>query len=369
MSRVCRHRVRLKPIDRDRLCLAILAGLGVLSICLVAASTSAATEDRIAVASFADAGRVSDASQVLTRRERAAFVANALAERLALRHVQRLIGPGDFVAKPSLDPRAEDVRKWAYNAAVDAILVGRVTSTTRAGRVGVSRIEVALRSGHSGGELSRYDIAVAGRGELDAAIDELATLIWRDLGHPDDAIPVVGAGPADSGEPGRAEKESPSPTSGHGLEAPLAFAGFESRAPIEIKADEAEIIAHEDGRELVFRHNVRVRQDNVTLRSDRLEASYGKGESEPRRLVANGRVKIEQGDRRAACDQATYVRDESRLTCRGNAELIQGCDVVRGEAIEFDLDGDQARVQGAASIVIRPRNDAGASCETRMGAR
>ena len=104
---------------------------------------------------------------------------------------------------------------------------------------------------------------------------------------------------------------------------------------------------------------------NVTLRSDRLGASYRKGESEPRELVADGSVQIVQDDRRAKCDHALYVRESNRLTCRGRAELVQGCDVVRGESIEFDLAGEQARVEGAASIVIQPEeaDAATADCE------
>jgi lipopolysaccharide transport protein LptA len=144
------------------------------------------------------------------------------------------------------------------------------------------------------------------------------------------------------------------PSPGRGLEGGLDLAGFRNDAPIEINAEEAEIVNGDLGRELVFRRNVEVRQANVTLRSDLLEATYLKGRSEPERLVAQGHVLVDQGGRRARCDRAIYQRTAQRLTCAGRAELVQGCDVVRGDSIEFDLADDRARVQGAASIVIRP---------------
>lgn len=342
--------------------------IGVVATSLIASGALAAPVDRIGVAPFAAAGRASNAAEKLTRREGAVFVANELVARLAKGPVDRLIRPEVFAVEPILDPRAEDVRKWAYNAAVDVIVVGRVTSTKRKNDFGVSGVEVVIRSGHSGAELARHDVTVKERAELDGAIDEIAAAIWTDLGHTDAPLAAVAVSEPESGDATKTRDGSRSESTGHGLDTQIAFAGFKSDAPIEIKAEEAEIVTRGEGRELVFQRNVLVRQDSVTLRSDRLEASYRKGESEPRRLVAKGHVQIEQGDRRASCDRAVYLREESRLTCRGQAELIQGCDIVRGESIEFDLAADQARVEGAASIVIRSQDANGSPCETRMGA-
>ena len=126
-------------------------------------------------------------------------------------------------------------------------------------------------------------------------------------------------------------------------------------------------MSRDHGRELVFQRNVRVRQANVTLRSQRLEATYKKGESEPERLVADGDVLVDQNGRRAKCDHAVYLRRDQRLTCSGRAELVQGCDVVRGDSIQFWLSDDRARVEGAASIVIRPEGEAGAGCAPVKG--
>jgi lipopolysaccharide export system protein LptA len=66
---------------------------------------------------------------------------------------------------------------------------------------------------------------------------------------------------------------------------------------------------------------------------------------------------VVQRDRQASCDNATYLRADALITCTGRAELRQGCDVVRGRRITFDLDRDRVRVEGAASVVIHPDAD------------
>jgi lipopolysaccharide transport protein LptA len=329
-----------------------LAGLVfVLLIFSVGRSANAASTLRIAVAPFAGGQQVGEIS--------ALSVANALATRLSHSNVERLIAPGEFVAESVFEPRASEVRRWAYNSAVDTIVVGRVFSKNGPGKEGPRVVETVIRSGHSGAELSRHEVVVPRDAELAGPIDQLAKAILVGLGHVESPAEDIQAGaplPVDatnaaSGEPHDGDADS----SEGGLDVVLSESAFRNDAPIEIKAEEAEIINRNEGRKLIFQRNVWVRKDNVTLRSDRLEASYQKGESEPRELIAEGKVNIVQNDRRAKCDRAVYLREENRLICSGRAELAQGCDIIRGESIEFDLAGDQARVDGAASVVIHSK--------------
>jgi len=347
-------------------------------------------------------------------------ISQLLAARVGRLGVARLLAPGSFVADREFDPRAASVRTWAYQAAVDTLIVGRVE---RPGDE-VQQIEAVARSGHSGAELFRHAIFVPERAGLGAALDLLAAAIVRDLGGDPIAAsadadglatPAVSANASDApiaeaasapaqaaaeapdvphahaanGEAGAAKpsadasagaparaKATATPTppaagaSGAGtakkdpVASRLGGAGFDGDAPIEIQAEEAEILAQGDDRKLVFQGGVHVRQDNVSVESDRLEADYEEGESEPSRLLALGKVHVGQGNRSARCDRAEYFRATQKLTCRGHAELIQGCDVVRGELIELDLANEKARVEGAASIVINPKRNADAACAT-----
>ena len=317
-------------------------------------------------------------------------ISEQLSQRFARLGVERLLAPGTFVAAREFDPRADAVRTWAYRAAVDNVVVGRVERA--APRTESRQIEAVVRSGHSGAELFRHAVHVPERAGLGSALDQLAAAIVRDLGGdplselPADVVPptpavsanaeplAAEAKRADAAGPGkppvqptasdaveRGEVPSDSQKSG-AVDTRLGVAEFKSDEPIEIKADEAEIVAEGDGRRLVFSGGVWVHQDSLTLRSNYVEAEYVEGESEPRRLVATGAVRVEQGNRSARCDLAEYLRVSQKITCRGHAELVQGCDVVRGELIVLDLAANKARVEGAASIVISPKQATGAPC-------
>ncbi len=323
-----------------------------------AAGTSTAPTASVAVAPFVG-------------EKEALAISKALGDELARTSIERLIAPGDFVAERVFEPSATEVRRWAYNSAVDAIVVGRVYSTGNdAPQTRI--IETVLRSGHSGAALSRHEVSTHARAGYQEAVQELALLILGDLG----ISPAASDCGSTDGRSSGAASTAPSPSvtaTGAPHDRPDVAAkgdlasifpssGFRSDAPIEINAEEAEIISHADGRRLIFQRNVHVRQGNIELRSDRLEAYYQKGESEPRELLAEGNVLIVQDDRRAKCDSATYLRKASRLICDGNAELVQGCDIVRGESIKFDLAGNNAVVDGAASIVIEPKRDGPSTC-------
>lgn len=329
-----------------------LAG-AILAAALAAIVGTANAAPSVGVAAFA--GDVARGTDQLT-------VSEMLAAAIAERELERVLRPGSFVAAPGIDPAAADVRDWAYAAAVDALVLGQVWPATEARP---ARLVVVVRSGHSGAERSRHALdlpGIAGRGPmLDALAGEILTgLGYQAPGEPT-ASPVAAAGP------GPASGEGAGDDRGRGLDAAFDRAGFDGDAPIEIKAEEAEIVSRDQGRELLFQRNVLVTQANVTLRSQRLEATYRRGESEPEKLIALGDVLVDQDGRRARCDRAVYLRKDQRLTCSGHAELVQGCDIVRGDSIQFWLDDDRARVEGAASIVIRPEGSAGAGCQDMEG--
>ncbi len=349
---------------------------------------STGPELRLAIAPFVGEGEGS-------------LISGQLATRFERLGVDRLLAPGRFVAERDFDPRADVVRTWAYQAAVDTIVVGRVEQPRAQSEA--QQIEAVVRSGHSGAELFRHAVSVPSRAALGSALDQLAAAIVQDLGGdplaaavsetlpPTPAVsanaestapgsvpptrasslstaPAEGSAkasaPAESGSSGSVDTgKAASGTGGKGgSEARLGVAGFQSDAPIEIHADEAEILAQGENRKLIFKGGVKVRQDDLALGSDLLEAEYEAGESEPKRLVAQGTVHVVQGNRSARCDRAEYLRSAQKITCRGHAELIQGCDVVRGELIVLDLAGDKARVEGAASIVISPKQNGGVGC-------
>jgi len=267
-------------------------------------------------------------------------VGSLLADRLATKGVGQVVGPQALGADAKTDPSAEEVKSWAAKAGIEAVVVGRTTRTGPA-----LAIELSLRSGATGQVVGSYDAQVPEPEALPQSIDRLADEViaaWSKARPPE---PVATSKGQSGGSPG---------DRGSGA-ASEAKSGFQSTAPISIKSDELEAIQKAKERFFLFTGHVFVKQDNVTLRADRLEAYYPEGSSQPERLVATGHVFIEQEGKTAVCEQATYLNTAQRIFCRGSAELRQGQDSARGKEIELQLDTERMFIRGDALVVVKPK--------------
>jgi lipopolysaccharide transport protein LptA len=264
-------------------------------------------------------------------------VSSLLADRLATKGVGQVVGPQALGVEAKTDPSLSDVKVWATKAGVEAVVVGR---TTRTGPE--LAIELHLRSGATGQVVGSYSAKVEKPEALPGAVDRLADDViagWRKA-RPPTATAATGGGKSGAARPAAAG----------GVKS-----GFQSTAPISIKSDELEAIQKEKERFFLFTGHVFVQQDNVTLHSDRLEAYYPEGSSQPERLVATGHVTIEQEGKTAVCDQATYLNTAQRIFCRGSGELRQGQDTARGKEIELQLDTERMFIRGDALVVLKPK--------------
>ena len=124
--------------------------------------------------------------------------------------------------------------------------------------------------------------------------------------------------------------------------------------PLSIRSDELEALENEGRRRLLFTSNVHIEQGDLLVNSDRLEAFYPPGGSQPDKLVASGHVEVKQLQRRMLCNTATYFQTEDRLLCVGNAELQQGDDRVRGREIEIFTKQSRVKVRGGATVNVMP---------------
>lgn len=130
----------------------------------------------------------------------------------------------------------------------------------------------------------------------------------------------------------------------------------DSDAPMEIEADQLEASREENGKEhVVFQRNVRVRQGDLRIWCDRLEATYGTAGSGPERIATRGNVRIVQQGSELRCDRADYDRATEVLLCRSpgaKARLTRGDDQVEGDEIELHLRDGAIQVRGGARVVI-----------------
>jgi len=267
-------------------------------------------------------------------------VASRLAERLGTLGVAKVVGPGDLGAPALAEPASHEVSEWAAQAGVGHVVVGRIT------RLGNTlSVDARLLDAATGNPVGARLIEEAnGPDDLGRLIEALATQVVERSGGSPATPPVAAARPAGR-EPAAAGPKR----------------RFTSDSPISIRSDELEALDRQGQKKFLFTGNVRAVQDDLVINSDRLEAFYPPGASQPERLVATGHVVLVQSGRTAHCEVATYYRADERLECTGNAELLQECDRVRGEKITFFLNTEVMKVTGAADVKLRPE---GSDCAT-----
>jgi len=269
----------------------------------------------------------------------------SLSQALSAGSLDRVVPPGEMGESADPEPEASQVRGWAEKAGVDHVVVGRGVKD----QSGI-RFDAELRSGHSGAAVGRYEAHAADASQVPEAAGVLASAMLRDLGAEaapapaSDELPAVSAATAPAGSGGSASSE----------DGTLGLGFARKDAPIRITSDELEMVENDEGRKILFKDNVVVLQGDVRLETDSLEAYYPEGASQPERLVAEGRVRVSRGERKASCDHATYLRSDQTVVCVGRAELSERCDRVRGEQIQFNLETDRVRVLGGPSVVIHP---------------
>jgi lipopolysaccharide export system protein LptA len=305
-------------------------GGAALALALALGTGPAAAELTIGVAPF---------ERVAAEGHGVPDVAGRLAQRLGTKGVERVVGPEALGAPAQAEPAPQDVSAWAGRAGVGYVVVGR---TTRLGNT--LSVDARLLDARTGEALGTRFVEEANRPEdLGRAIEDLATQV---LARAEEGGARPAPAPATASAPPAVGAPQPS--------APKSSGRFSSSAPISIKADELEAFDSARQKKFVFTGHVRAVQEDLVVRSDRLEAFYPPGASQPDRLEATGRVVLEQEGRKARCEKAIYYRTDNRVDCTGNAELEQECDRVRGQKITFYLDKEVLKVTGAADVRMRP---------------
>lgn len=280
-------------------------------------------------------------------------VSSRLAERLATQGLGRVVGPAELALTARAEPSPEALAQVAREAGVSRVLVGRITRLGNRLSVDARLLEAPSGAGIG----SPLVEEVARPDDLGRAIESLTGQVLARLTGDSEGRRLA-SGPADAGAAPGGPERTDAAGSGEAADAEGDAAssgvGFDSGAPIAIKADELEVVTEGKRRKFVFRGHVKATQDDLEVNSSRLEAFYPPGGSQPDRLVATGSVRLAQEGRVVTCEKATFFRDDQRVECEGQAQLDQDCDRVRGDKIVFFLDKEVMRVTGAADVQLRP---------------
>jgi lipopolysaccharide export system protein LptA len=129
-----------------------------------------------------------------------------------------------------------------------------------------------------------------------------------------------------------------------------ALKGHNSNAPVDVAADRIEVQDRAD--RAIFAGNVRVKQAELTLDTERLTVAYtSTGNVQIRRLDAAGGVVVRSPSETARGAFAVYDLDRKLITMVGGVELLRGGSTINGQRLVIDLASGRAVVDGGPAGV------------------
>ena len=117
-----------------------------------------------------------------------------------------------------------------------------------------------------------------------------------------------------------------------------------NRGPVEVTSDRLE--ADDIAQTLVFIGNAVATQDDVTIHGNRLTVKYKGDKREIEKVIAEGKVRINQGTRVALGEHAVLYHPEGRIVLTGSPEVRDGESFVQGQEITVYLNDKRSVVSG-----------------------
>ena len=124
-----------------------------------------------------------------------------------------------------------------------------------------------------------------------------------------------------------------------------ALKGHDADAPIDVAADRIE--AQDRADRAIFSGNVRVKQAELTLDTQRLTVAYSSsGGVQIRRLDASGGVLVKSPSETARGNFGIYDLDRKLITLIGAVQLNRSGSQINGQRLTIDLNSGRAVVDG-----------------------
>ena len=135
-----------------------------------------------------------------------------------------------------------------------------------------------------------------------------------------------------------------------------------SQSPIHITADRME--ANQDERTIIFESHVVVRQDDVTITSNRLKVTLLQGENQSAQgdptasqridyIEFEGDVKVTQLDRCATANKAIFYQKDQKIMLHGRPVVTKGQDRIEGNLITIFLKEGRSIVEGGSGAPVQ----------------
>jgi len=115
------------------------------------------------------------------------------------------------------------------------------------------------------------------------------------------------------------------------------------RQPLVINSDHLE---GDNKKKFVrFSGNVVVERGDITIRSDITTIVYDEASNSVKEIIAEGNVRISQGDRVATGGKAVFISSEDKIILTGNPRVWEGNSIIKGGKIILFLAEDRGVVE------------------------
>ena len=133
-----------------------------------------------------------------------------------------------------------------------------------------------------------------------------------------------------------------------------AFANNKNRGPVNIQSDS--LTLEYKGNAVLFQGKVRATQADGQLTSNSLNVKYGKDFHEIQEMIAEGNVRLSQGQRWCTGDHGVMNQAAHTVVLTGDPVCHDSKDQISGDKIIVHLDTGKSDVVGAVKAVIFPRD-------------
>lgn len=121
--------------------------------------------------------------------------------------------------------------------------------------------------------------------------------------------------------------------------------------PIEITAEK--MTSDKKSNQIIFIGNVVAKQDKLTIFSDKMTVYNNKKNRKLKKIVAQGNVKIEKGERFASGDRAVYIEKEEKIVLTGNPHAWENDNEIVATEMIFLVKEDKFIVKGSKEKKIK----------------
>lgn len=125
----------------------------------------------------------------------------------------------------------------------------------------------------------------------------------------------------------------------------------DSKSPVDISADSLEVLQKEN--KAVFSGNVIARQDNITLRADKMvvyKATDGAPDGNAiSKIEVIGNVLLATSQEGAKADSGTYFVPNKLIMLDGNVVLTRDKNVLKGSRLEYSMATGKSLLTGGAN--------------------